>query len=129
MFLFLGWGGLVTQPLAVTFGRRPVYLVSQVAHIAVLLWMTRIGSSGEWCVVSSFLRLLPSSFHSSLSSMQEKLVKLTPALCRIGNKVIQGLVCSPVEMLVELSISDLVCFLLLPLSPSPAFPAHHAQPN
>lgn len=30
VFLLLGWGGLITQPLAITFGKRPVYLMSQI---------------------------------------------------------------------------------------------------
>lgn len=53
MFLFLGWGGLITQPLALTFGRRPVYIISQIAHIAVIIWMAFISSSPEWYARSS----------------------------------------------------------------------------
>lgn len=34
VFLLLGWGGLITQPLALTYGKRGMYLFSQAGSIA-----------------------------------------------------------------------------------------------
>lgn len=36
VFLLLGWGALITQPLALTFGKRPVYLITGVCHLVSL---------------------------------------------------------------------------------------------
>ncbi|KAG9575710.1 MFS general substrate transporter, partial [Aureobasidium melanogenum] len=38
MFLFFGWGCLVWQPLALQYGKRPVYLFSILATMAIQLW-------------------------------------------------------------------------------------------
>lgn len=71
-FLLLGWGGLITQPLALMFGKRGVYLLSMLGSIGCLIWNVHVKSSGDW----------------------------------IANKVIHGLFVSPIEMLVETSITD-----------------------
>lgn len=36
MFLFYGWGCVIWQPLALQYGKRPAYLASLVANIAIL---------------------------------------------------------------------------------------------
>ncbi|GBE86769.1 hypothetical protein SCP_1000110 [Sparassis crispa] len=72
MFLFLGWGALVNQPLALTFGKRGIYLVSVIGSIAMCLWVPYVGSNGQW----------------------------------IASKIIQGFLCTPVESLCEVSITD-----------------------
>lgn len=74
MFLLLGWGGLITQPLALTFGKRPMFILSSVANLCVLIWQVYITNEGEW----------------------------------YANKIIQGLFGAPIEMLVEVGITDLV---------------------
>ncbi|ATY65563.1 MFS transporter [Cordyceps militaris] len=48
MFLFLGWGCLVTQPFALTYGRRGVYLVSLLATVPLMVWTAYSTSAGEW---------------------------------------------------------------------------------
>ncbi|KXJ89489.1 major facilitator superfamily domain-containing protein [Microdochium bolleyi] len=50
MFLFLGWGCLITQAVALTFGRRVTFLVAAILSAAVSLWTAYISSRGEWFV-------------------------------------------------------------------------------
>ncbi|BEJ15009.1 hypothetical protein CspHIS471_0407760 [Cutaneotrichosporon sp. HIS471] len=73
MFLLLGFGGLVTQPLALTFGKRPMFLVSSIALLGMLVWQVYITNEGTW----------------------------------YANKIIQGFFGAPIEMLVEVGITDL----------------------
>lgn len=40
VFLLLGWGALISQPLALTFGKRPVYLITGVCHLVSSLRFT-----------------------------------------------------------------------------------------
>lgn len=48
MFLFFGWGCLVWQPLALQYGKRPVYLFSILATMAIQLWAPYTKSNGQW---------------------------------------------------------------------------------
>ncbi|KZF24899.1 MFS transporter [Xylona heveae TC161] len=48
MFLFFGWGCLVWQPLALQYGKRPVYLFSILATMAIMLWAPYTKSNGQW---------------------------------------------------------------------------------
>ncbi|GJN65997.1 hypothetical protein PLICBS_000013 [Purpureocillium lilacinum] len=48
MFLFLGWGCLLTQPVALTYGRRGVYLCSLLATVPLMVWTAYSRSAGEW---------------------------------------------------------------------------------
>ncbi|KAL7915349.1 major facilitator superfamily protein [Trichoderma velutinum] len=48
MFLFLGWSCLVTQPLALTYGRRGVYLISTLLSVPLMIWAAYSTSAGEW---------------------------------------------------------------------------------
>lgn len=48
MFLFFGWGCLVWQPLAIQYGKRPVYLFSILATCAIQVWAPYTRSNGQW---------------------------------------------------------------------------------
>lgn len=48
MFLFFGWWCLFWQPLALTFGRRGVYLLSMLLLVPVMVWTAYSSSAGEW---------------------------------------------------------------------------------
>lgn len=49
-FLFLGLGCLVFQPLAMQYGKRPVYLFSTLATTLLNLWQPYITTNGEWII-------------------------------------------------------------------------------
>jgi len=48
MFLFFGWGCLLWQPLALQYGKRPVYLLSILATIATQVWAPHTKTNGQW---------------------------------------------------------------------------------
>ncbi|KIW72564.1 hypothetical protein PV04_00746 [Phialophora macrospora] len=48
LFLLAGWSNLIWQPLALTFGRRPVILLSLVGCVAITEWTAWIDSYGPW---------------------------------------------------------------------------------
>jgi len=48
LFLLGGWSNLLWQPLALTFGRRPVFLASLIGCIAITEWTAWISSYGSW---------------------------------------------------------------------------------
>ncbi|KAF1808179.1 major facilitator superfamily protein [Eremomyces bilateralis CBS 781.70] len=48
MFLFLGWGNLIWQPIALVYGRRGVYIISCVLAIGPMIWTAYSSSVGEW---------------------------------------------------------------------------------
>ncbi|KAJ5501991.1 hypothetical protein N7463_004865 [Penicillium fimorum] len=48
MYLFMGWGTLLTQNLAQDFGRRPVLLVGILGSSLLQIWSTYMKSVGEW---------------------------------------------------------------------------------
>lgn len=48
MFLFFGLGCLIFQPLALQYGKRPIYLLSVFATCLICVWAPYSKSNGEW---------------------------------------------------------------------------------
>jgi MFS family permease len=48
MFLFLGLGCLIFQPLALQYGKRPIYLFSMFATCLICVWAPYSKSNAEW---------------------------------------------------------------------------------
>lgn len=48
MFLFFGWACLIWQPLALTYGRRGVYLLSMLLTVPIMIWTAYSSTVGEW---------------------------------------------------------------------------------
>lgn len=68
MFLFLGWGTLISQTLAINFGRRPCLIVSMLGGSLITIWSAHVSSVGEWYANRILLGLF--------CSPQEALVEL-----------------------------------------------------
>ncbi|OAQ59566.1 MFS transporter [Pochonia chlamydosporia 170] len=67
MFLFLGWGCLLTQPIAMTYGRRGMYLASVLATVPLMVWTAYSRSAGEWYAH----RILLGLFASPIEALPE----------------------------------------------------------
>lgn len=48
MFLFFGWACLFWQPIALTYGRRGVYLITTFLTIPIMVWTAYSSSVGQW---------------------------------------------------------------------------------
>lgn len=48
LFLAFGWGCLVWQPLAVQYGKRPVFLISTLATSMLSVWAGHVRTNGQW---------------------------------------------------------------------------------
>ena len=48
MFLFFGWACLLWQPVALTYGRRGVYLITMLLTVPLMAWTAYSSSPGEW---------------------------------------------------------------------------------
>ncbi|TGO34686.1 hypothetical protein BHYA_0186g00160 [Botrytis hyacinthi] len=48
MFLFFGWGTLIAQPMALQYGKRPVYLFSMLATLGTMLWVPHATTNSAW---------------------------------------------------------------------------------
>ncbi|OIW32364.1 MFS general substrate transporter [Coniochaeta ligniaria NRRL 30616] len=47
-FLFFGWACLFWQPIALTYGRRGVYLITCLLAVPIMVWTAYSKSSGDW---------------------------------------------------------------------------------
>ncbi|ANB10932.1 Hol1p [Sugiyamaella lignohabitans] len=71
LFLFFGLGCLFWQPIALNFGRRPVYIYTLlIGGIACPLWLNHVSSSGEYYAN----RIICGFFLSSVESLGEVVV-------------------------------------------------------
>ncbi|KAJ1322980.1 MFS transporter [Microdochium nivale] len=48
IFLLAGWGNLLWQPLALSIGRRPVFLLSMIGCFAITEWTAHIDNFPQW---------------------------------------------------------------------------------
>lgn len=48
MFMFFGWACLLWQPIALTYGRRGVYLLSTLLTVPLMVWTAYSSSAAEW---------------------------------------------------------------------------------
>lgn len=67
MFLFLGWGCLIWQPIAMAYGRRGVYIVSIILSIIPMVWAPFSHGAGQWYAH----RILLGIFASPVESLPE----------------------------------------------------------
>jgi len=57
LYLCIGLFGIITQPLALAIGKRPVYIISCLAGAVYPFWITKVKSNGEWigcCIFNGF---------------------------------------------------------------------------
>ncbi|KAB5582901.1 major facilitator superfamily domain-containing protein [Coniochaeta sp. 2T2.1] len=48
MFLFFGWACLIWQPIALTYGRRGVYLITCLLAVPIMVWTAYSKGSADW---------------------------------------------------------------------------------
>lgn len=64
MFLFFGWACLIWQPLALTYGRRGVYLITMLLTIPMMEWTAYSKSSGDWMAHRILIGIIASPIES-----------------------------------------------------------------
>ncbi|RMZ92186.1 hypothetical protein DV736_g567, partial [Chaetothyriales sp. CBS 134916] len=64
MFLFFGWACLVWQPIALTFGRRGVYLTSMLLTVPMMVWTAYSTSASEWVGHRTLIGIIVSPIES-----------------------------------------------------------------
>ncbi|KAF9891711.1 hypothetical protein FE257_003723 [Aspergillus nanangensis] len=67
MYLFFGWGSMLSQPLALNFGRRPSAVISIFITSFLVLWASFMKTSAEWYAN----RILVGIFFSGIESLIE----------------------------------------------------------
>lgn len=94
LFLLAGLGLLVWQPLALQYGKRPVYIISLIALLAMNLWGPYIQSEGQWYARS----ILSGFFASPIEALPEASVADLYFVHERGFYM----VCRPFKVLAEL---------------------------
>lgn len=64
MFLFLGWACLIWQPIALTYGRRGIYVLSCLFTVPMMVWTAYSTSAGEWYAHRIILGIIASPSES-----------------------------------------------------------------
>ena len=64
MFLFFGWACLIWQPLALTYGRRGVYLITMLLTIPMMEWTAYSKSSSDWIAHRILIGIIASPIES-----------------------------------------------------------------
>lgn len=64
MFLFFGWFCLLWQPIALTYGRRGVYLITMLLTIPIMVWTAYSTSAGEWMAHRALIGIVVSPIES-----------------------------------------------------------------
>ncbi|OJI96746.1 hypothetical protein ASPVEDRAFT_36137 [Aspergillus versicolor CBS 583.65] len=65
MILFFGWGpALIWQPLALTYGRRGVYLLSTLLVVPMAMWTAYSSTVGEWYAHRVLIGIIASPFEA-----------------------------------------------------------------
>lgn len=65
MILFFGWGpALIWQPLALTYGRRGVYLLSTLLVVPLAMWTAYASTVGEWYAHRVLIGIIASPFEA-----------------------------------------------------------------
>ncbi|KAL2105700.1 hypothetical protein VUR80DRAFT_7881 [Thermomyces stellatus] len=64
MILFFGWACLFWQPIALTFGRRGVYLASTLLMVPLCEWTAHSKTAGEWYAHRILIGFAASPFES-----------------------------------------------------------------
>lgn len=64
MFLFFGWACLIWQPLALTYGRRGVYLITMLLTIPMMVWTAYSTSAEEWIAHRAIIGIVVSPIES-----------------------------------------------------------------
>lgn len=65
MILFFGWGPcIIWQPLALTYGRRGVYLLSTLLVIPIMIWTAYSNTAGEWYAHRVLIGIIASPFEA-----------------------------------------------------------------
>lgn len=66
-FLTFGWGCLIWQPLALQYGKRPMYLLSVLGTVAIMVWTPYCNTNGQWIAN----KLLQGFFGAPVESLSE----------------------------------------------------------
>lgn len=64
MFLFFGWACLVWQPIALTYGRRGVYLITMLLTVPMMVWTAYSTSANEWFAHRALIGIVVSPIES-----------------------------------------------------------------